>query len=375
MSLGRNSSWHTRAHPYIGVSKRLCFICSRILRNYSAISMEGARRPTFRARQCHGKVYPLWTLPQCEDMPCVAKLALTTAISDTHYDIRCILQEGPVTRSAIPESSAAVTIAGSISTELAAVKERHLAYSRKSKSDETVPSSEAPIKFGRKVRTVRVGRLPADGSSPELVAIDFHELPDKESQKIGEGIGNLAPDFHSYWNEHQFDRRFHKWAFNDQPNEDSNGEYRLYCNENPELSENENVKRFLEGEDINAMRLFWHGDVFLVRYSEHPETYKYDVHDVPATSLYGPALGAIFRHMWNEKTLELELETERNLRGQQEKLDADKAIIYQRMLVALTHDIRRRAYKATSANTVVPGALWSGMCCVDCHLARSTILQ
>jgi hypothetical protein len=340
VSLGKDSSWHTRAHPYIGVSKRLCFICSRILRNFSAISMQGIRRPSFRARQCHGKVYPLWTLPQCEDMPCVAKLALTTAIFDTHYNMRSILQAGPVTRSAVAESSAGVTVAGSISTELAMVKEQYSARSQDSKSDETVTSSEVPIRLERKIKTVNVGRLPADGSSPEMVAIDFHKFPDEDYHKMNEGVGNLAPDFHSYWGKHQFERRFHKWTFNDQPSEDSNGEYRVYYNGDFELSEetkNKSVKRFLEGEEINDTRLFWHGDIFLVRYSEHPETYKYDVHDVPATSIYGPALRAIFRHMWNEKTLEVELETERVLGGHQEKFDADKAIIYQRMLVALTH--------------------------------------
>jgi hypothetical protein len=339
-SLGNNPDWHTRAHPYIGVSKRLCFLCSQILRNYSTLSMNGARGPRFQTRQCHGKVYPLWTLPQCKNMPYVAKLALTTAITNTYCDIRRTFHEGPVTRPAVPESSAGVTIAGSVSAELAAVKERFYTKSRNSRFPERVAPSQKLIKLGWKVKTVNVGRLPADGSSPVLVAVDFHKLPDKGYQSMREVVGNLVPDFHSYWREHQFDRRFHNWTFSDQPSEDSNGEYRLYWNENFELCENQSVKRLLKEElqDINVMRRFWYGDVFLVRFSEHPKTYDYDVHDVPASSLHGQALGAIFRHMWKEKSMEAELETDRSLGEHQEKFEADKAIIWQRMLVVLTHN-------------------------------------
>jgi hypothetical protein len=56
-SLGNSPGWHTRAHPYIGVSKKLCFLCSRILQNYSVLSTKQSRKPTFRARQCHGKIW------------------------------------------------------------------------------------------------------------------------------------------------------------------------------------------------------------------------------------------------------------------------------------------------------------------------------
>ena len=56
------------------------------------------------------------------------------------------------------------------------------------------------------------------------------------------------------------------------------GDYRLYWNENHELPvdpleeppENETIKKLLGIEEIDTMRRFWYGDIFIVRFSEHP---------------------------------------------------------------------------------------------------------
>ena len=75
VSLAKNADWHQRAHLYIGTSRKPCFLCNQILQNYNKLCIEGARKPAFKARQSHGKVYPLWTLPQSDVKPCVASLA------------------------------------------------------------------------------------------------------------------------------------------------------------------------------------------------------------------------------------------------------------------------------------------------------------
>ena len=176
VSLGQNPGWHKRAHPYMGVSKKLCFLCHQILQNYSALAQEGARRPIFNARPCHGKVYPLWTLPQCVELLCTAKLSLATAVTYAHRLIRHKLREKLESEPAMAESTAGVTSAGSLPADLALLKDRHIADGRPLAPPQVSNKSEQPSPFGRKKRTVKVLRLPADGSKPTLVPIAFHAI-------------------------------------------------------------------------------------------------------------------------------------------------------------------------------------------------------
>lgn len=82
------------------------------------------------------------------------------------------------------------------------------------------------------------------------------------------------------------------------------------------------------------MRRFWYGDVFFMKYSENPQTSAFEVHDLPFTiSQCQFALEQIFGDMWEKKTLEVELEQDQFVAERQDKLEADKAILLQRMLV------------------------------------------
>jgi hypothetical protein len=157
--------------------------------------------------------------------------------------------------------------------------------------------------------------------------------------------------FHRYWGSHQFDRRLWNITFEDQADESWNGKYRLYWNENHALPENKTVKRLLGEKEINLMRRFWYGDVFFMKYSEHPKTLKFDVHDLPFTMPEcRTVLQHVFRGMWEKKILEDELEQDRFVAERQEKFEADKAILLQRMSVApvpLCHDIVRLTFSFT----------------------------
>jgi hypothetical protein len=82
-----------------------------------------------------------------------------------------------------------------------------------------------------------------------------------------------------------------------------------------------------------------YGDVFLVRFSEHPKSFDYDVHDAPATSLRDQTLRTILRYMWDKGDLENELRRDRDSGEYREKSEADKAIILQRMLVTLHYHL------------------------------------
>jgi hypothetical protein len=333
VSLAEKADWHGRAHRYIGISRKPCFLCNTMLQNYKKLSVEGAREPAFKARRSHGKVYPLWTLPQSVIVPCAASLAMATATTQTYHDIQQHLQYELALQTAIAESSAGVTELASISGGYSAIKKQHLTNQRTWGSSETVKGSEEPITLGRKIKSVRVGLLPANGSKPSLVPITFYALPEKFDHRIRESGHASVPDFHDSWGECQFDRRYRILTLQNQAIKELEGDYRLYWNENHELPDNEYVKNLLGIKKVNTVRRFWYGDIFIVRFSEHPETFVYDVHDSPTAILQCQFLEMVFQNMWEKQFLEAELESDRSYNARQEKIEADKEIILQRMLV------------------------------------------
>lgn len=333
VSLAKNADWDRRAHRYIGISRKPCFLCNQMLQNYSKLSIDGARQPTFKARQSHGKVYPLWTLPRSENVPCVARLAMKTATTHAYHQIQRHLQHAPGLQAPIAESSAGVTDSASVSGRFMTMKKQNLANQRTWNSSKTVDGSEEPVTLGRKIKSVRVGLLPVDGSKPRLIPINFHALPEKQDRRIREGGHDYVPDFHGSWGECQFDRRYRILTLQNQAMKEVEGDYRIYWNENHELPENENIKNLLGIKKVNAIRRFWYGDAFVVRFSEHPKTFAYDVHDAPATIFQCRHLETVFGDMWKNQFLEAELERDRYQEAHLEKVEADKDIILRRMLV------------------------------------------
>lgn len=331
VSLAKDPQWFKRSHRYIGISKKPCFLCNQILRNYSPLSMEGPRQHTFRMRSSHEKVYPLWTLPDDEIGSLNARMALGTALTCTYHDICRRLQHNLVLQAPIAESSAGVTHAASISTGIAAARTQHLATQRSLSSTVTTIRDETTVSFGRKLKSVKVGRLPEDGSAPTLTRIKFYEQPDEADRRLREGAHALIPDFHKFWGVHQFDRRYRLYCLQEQAVSELDGDYRIYWNEDPELAENNYIKGLLGIQGVESYRRFWYGDAFVVRYTEDSKTFTHDVHDAPAAILESPHLQTFFQHMWDEEFLERELEQDRYGDARQEKIEADKEIIFQRM--------------------------------------------
>ncbi|KAJ4297504.1 hypothetical protein N0V90_005396 [Kalmusia sp. IMI 367209] len=332
VSLATNADWHRRAHQYIGISRKPCFLCDQILQNYSRLSLKGARQPAFKARRSHGKVYPLWTLPHGVIVPSVASLAMSTAATHAYHQIQQHLQYTPTLQAAIAESSAGVTDLTSVSGRYTAIRKQHLANQRTWTSSKIIGENEEPITLGRKIKSVRVGLLPADGSKPRLIPVNFHTLPERADCRIRESGFDSVPDFHESWSECQFERRYRILTLQNQPIKELEGDYRVYWNENNELPENENIKNLLGIRKVDSIRRFWYGDIFIVRFSEHPETFAYDVHDAPTTILQCQHIETLFKDMWKNKFLETELDGDLHFGTRQEKIEADKDIIYGRML-------------------------------------------
>lgn len=337
VSLGKDPERRKRAHPYIGVSKKLCVLCDQILRNYSPLAEGGARRPSFKARGCHGKVYPLWTLPHCEDQPTISQLSLATAVSYTHSHIREQLQQQLQLKPGRAESSAGVTSVSSLPTDLALLQRRHVVDQAPQDPPKIAYEDSRSSRLGRMIEVVQVGLFPANGEEPSLVSIAFHALPPQGNHKLVEYGHEHVPDFHDAWNVHQFDRRYRDIPTGDGVRNGWEGNYRIYWNENDALPENETVKAFLGIQEVDPWRRFWYGDVFLVRCSEHTKTYKFDVHDLQLASLrdFRLSLKKEFQDMWKVRFLEAELKQDQRDEERRAKSETDKYILLQRMSVMI----------------------------------------
>ncbi|TAQ85241.1 hypothetical protein B7494_g6437 [Chlorociboria aeruginascens] len=95
----------------------------------------------------------------------------------------------------------------------------------------------------------------------------------------------------------QFDRRYQILTLQNQAIKELDSDYRLYWNENHELPENENIKNLVGIKKVNAVRRFWYGDTFVVRFLEHPKTFAYDVHDTPTAIFQYHYLETVFQDM------------------------------------------------------------------------------
>jgi hypothetical protein len=336
VNLESKPKWRQSTYRYIGTSKRLCFLCHELLRNYVRLSADGIRIPVFRARMSHGKVYPLWTLPLIPaDAECSFGLSIAAALIQTHRDVlHSLFAKSTVLQPAIAESSVGMSqSAAFVGKTPNKLKREHLAREREANSCALEDNSE--FVFGPKVDTVQVIQLPADGSKPKLVPIAFHALPPESGREVPEFGFYLAPDFRIYWSSCHLDRKFRCCTVEKQAIKDIEGSYWIYRNENAELPENAYIKRMLDIDRISPSRRFYYGDLFIVKFTEHSKTSAYAVHDIPEASLVGltTILEGLLSKEWADGFLESELQREQYFAAQELKLETDKEILYQRMYV------------------------------------------
>lgn len=335
LDLESRSTRHYQAHHYIGASKKPCFLCHELLQNYSRLSMNAVRIPTFRARESHGKVYPLWTLPSITVAPNHDfGISLAAALRRVHQKMLQSLSAGSIAlRPAIAESSAGMsgsaTFAG---TGLNTLKHKHLAHERD--VNFSTPGQENDDDFGAMVSTAQVLQIPADGSRPKLVPITFHAIPPRSSARNPES-GNIMPDFRPYWASCHCDRKLRQLDVENQPNIDIEGHYWIYRNGNAELPENAFVKKMLDIDHVDSSRHFYYGDMFMIKFTKSLKTSAYTVIDISSASLADSV--AIFnlslQKDWTGTTIENELRLDQKFGEFISKLDMDKAILYQRMSV------------------------------------------
>ncbi|KAJ5055962.1 hypothetical protein J3E74DRAFT_421759 [Bipolaris maydis] len=329
--------WQQMVHGYIGTSKKPCFLCNDLLQNYVRLSMDSKRTPAFRARKSHGKVYPLWTLPSIPaSAASIVGLPIAAALIKTHSYILRVLSAGSVIlQPAIAESSVGMSEGDVLfGTTPSKLKREHLAHERsKTARMPAEKPDESDDNFGPKLKTVQVLRIPADGSEPRLVPIAIHVQSLKSKRWIPELGLHIVPDFREYWGAYHVDRKLRCFNIHDQPIKMIEGDYWIYRNENIDLPENEYIKRMLGLDHIDSSRRFYYGDVFMVKYTEHPKTLACEVNSIP--NALPPKLivmlKRVFQHEWDKAYLELQLQIDQDMQEQILKVKTDKEVLYSRM--------------------------------------------
>ncbi|KAJ6193713.1 hypothetical protein J3E72DRAFT_433743 [Bipolaris maydis] len=199
------------------------------------------------------------------------------------------------------------------------LKREHLAHERsKTARMPAEKPDESDDNFGPKLKTVQVLRIPADGSEPRLVPIAIHVQSLKSKRWIPELGLHIVPDFREYWGAYHVDRKLRCFNIHDQPIKMIEGDYWIYRNENIDLPENEYIKRMLGLDHIDSSRRFYYGDVFMVKYTEHPKTLACEVNSIP--NALPPKLivmlKRVFQHEWDKAYLELQLQIDQDMQEQ-----------------------------------------------------------
>ncbi|RHZ43196.1 nucleic acid/nucleotide deaminase domain-containing protein [Aspergillus thermomutatus] len=308
--------------PYLGCSKKTCWLCHQFLSRYK--SKKTDKGNFYQTRGSHRKVYPLWHIRQPADP------RMQFYLSTTLQDIQDLMNAklpivSHIQRPAQAESSANVTVAGGALKRRALAKQRMMESSRESKS-----SKDEMTILDDFVCSKECFRIPANGETPHFLSIDFYRSP--QNYMGHEPPTWCIPDFSAYWSNFNFERVYRVFKLNKQEPGELNGEYVLYWCCNDGLQPNRCLMSLLGIESLRIDEYFWYGDVFITRFHEDDKTFEFSCEDVPrAFSGCKELLTNLIWSYWKSKEPKNAILEWQYLEAKQEKHNADKQIILGRM--------------------------------------------
>jgi hypothetical protein len=252
VSLASKPEQQERVHRYVGLGKKPCFVCSRVLLSYYTPSQRGTHGPFFDVRQSHEKNYPFWT--HTEFVPSGFSFAVAATIESAYKSMLELLQKVLIRQPAIAESSAGVTESIAPSDESSAPQRKYLTDQHALDLIKRADESDDKVVLGPKVKSVAVGLLPVEGWQAMVTHVTFCALSVLSDPRIPDFGHDLVPDFHDACGECQLNCRYQIVKLRVQESDELNGDYRLYWNESTDLSENKSIKGFLDGETIPICR-------------------------------------------------------------------------------------------------------------------------
>ncbi|KAL1876172.1 hypothetical protein VTK73DRAFT_9610 [Phialemonium thermophilum] len=317
--------------PYLGCSKKSCWLCYRLLTSYQA--KRTASKGFYQTRGSHGRLYPLWHVPMEPD-PRV-EFYLSTALHDT-MDLMTerLRVVAPVRRPLAAESTAHVSVAGGPLRRRALAEQRAIEAAGPPRQDGAASAdstSGAGAAFADFVGSRRCLRIPASGEAPHLVTVHFYK-PAAHGYPASEPATFHVPDLAAYWNASNLNRAYRRVTFTNQDPPEVDGDYLLYWCRDGALPPNRGLMDLLQIPSLDLQEHFFYGDVFLTRFHEDEKTFEFSCRDVPAACV-GPrlALTNFVRALWKRREPEQEFRIRQELGAQEEKTRADKELLLERM--------------------------------------------
>ena len=183
-----------KIYPYIGISKKTCFLCTEVLNLF----------PFYRTRGSHGKVYGLWDIPPIAGLGLQFVIHLQAALLDVQRRLEELVTEAYHASlknklAFVAESSAGVS--SDISASIIHRRLRHqgrVEQRLRNDDDEHQHQSRADATpYGEVLRYITAAKLPGDGDRLRLLKIPIVATP--TYYKGFDNYSTRTPNFRDYW--------------------------------------------------------------------------------------------------------------------------------------------------------------------------------
>jgi hypothetical protein len=319
-------STNTDPFPYIGCSRMSCWLCYQLLAHYKDKRTD--TRGYYQTRGSHGTVYPFWHIALGSDSVSYPRVQFNLSVA--LQDIQVLMQQQlkdflRTQRPKRAESSTNVTVAGG------ALKHSALTRMREAESWTTPGGTEGEVGCLKELVCSRQCiRFPATGEPAHCRMIDFYRCP--TDYPGTEPVTFCIPDLSTYWGKSNFDRAHRQILIKDQDLAELNGDYLFYWCRKDDLPPNKYLMNLLRIDSVPFEEYFWYGDVFITKFHEDEGSFRFDCEDVPEAFLsLEHLIENMIRSEWERKTPEDEIRRWQYFDTKQEKRNADKQVILERM--------------------------------------------
>ncbi|KAG7005807.1 hypothetical protein G7Y79_00017g041890 [Physcia stellaris] len=315
--------------PYLGISKKSCFLCGELLSSF----------PYYRTRGSHGKVYSLWDIPEISGLNTHFLFQLEAALIKTRNQLEVSVEKAfhdkkKVKLPLVPESTAGIsTETGSNSVQ------RRLRHRAKVENRLNLGQDDAEKPFrpefepyGPELWHVLAALLPGKGGEPSLVKVPIVGIPD--DYHADDSFCGVTPCLNEFWGLRDRDKSMLQFEATNQAIATTNGLYYIYWTADDNADPNEFLLKLLHEivPELPIHRRFWCGHVFIFRVNNGQSGYEFRFVDIAEEFLGARQLmSTIFKHYFKITHLEEKVNDDAYFAELDQDRERAKTLIFERM--------------------------------------------
>ena len=259
--------------PYLGISKKSCFLCGELLSSF----------PYYRTRGSHGKVYSLWDIPEISGLNTLFLFQLEAALIHTRNQLEICVEKAfhdkkKVKLPLVPESTAGISTETGSNSFQRRLRHRAKVGNRPKLGQD---DAEKPFRpdcepYGPALWQVLAALLPSEGGEPSLVKVPIVDIPgDYHAADTFCGVTSCLNEFWGLRDRHKSILRF---EVTNQAIATINGVYYIYWTTDDNADPNKFLLKLLHEivTELPIYRRFWCGDVFIFRVNADQDGYEFD---------------------------------------------------------------------------------------------------